>query len=170
MKIFKPKMYKKSVFDINYDYLKKKNINVLIFDLDNTISLINETIPNKKIENLFKKLAKDFKIIIASNSSSRRVSKFSENLRCYGYGHMLKPSKRLYRKVLKKKNINLDEVCIIGDQLLTDILLGNRLKIMTILVDPIGVKDLKVTYLNRKIEKILFKKMGIKRGMYSEEE
>ena len=44
------------------------------------------------------------------------------------------------------------EMCMIGDQIVTDVLAGNRFKIMTILVDPLGEKDLKITGLNRKIE------------------
>lgn len=35
-----PDMYKKNIFDINYDKLKKKGIKCLIFDLDNTLALI----------------------------------------------------------------------------------------------------------------------------------
>ena len=36
-------------------------------------------------------------------------------------------------------------MCIIGDQIVTDILAGNRYKIYTVLVDPLGEKDLKIT-------------------------
>ena len=63
-------------------------------------------------------------------------------------------------------------MCIIGDQIVTDILAGNRYKIKTILVDPLGEKDLKITGLNRKIEAIIVKryeKKGIfERGEYYE--
>ena len=46
---------------------------------------------------------------------------------------------------------------MIGDQIVTDILSGNKFKIMTILVDPLGKKDLKITGLNRAIETKIIK-------------
>lgn len=57
---------------------------------------------------------------------------------------------------------------IIGDQVVTDILVGNRKKILTILVDPILNHDLKITGFNRMVEKILNKKNGIIKGQYYE--
>ena len=61
-------------------------------------------------------------------------------------------------------------MCMIGDQIVTDILAGNRYRIMTILVDPLGEADLKITGLNRKIEKKIvdkYTKKGIfERGKY----
>ena len=68
---------------------------------------------------------------------------------------------------LKKK-----EMVMIGDQIVTDVLSGNRFKIMTILVDPLGEKDLKITGLNRQVEaKIVryYQKRGVfERGKYYE--
>ena len=61
---------------------------------------------------------------------------------------------------------------IIGDQIVTDIFAGNRFRIKTILVDPLGEKDMKITFLNRKIENAIVKKYmrkGIfERGKYYE--
>ena len=37
-----PNMYKKNILDINYEKLKEIGIKCLIFDLDNTIALIDE--------------------------------------------------------------------------------------------------------------------------------
>ena len=65
-----------------------------------------------------------------------------------------------------------EEICIIGDQLLTDVFSGKNYNIMTILVDPLGKKDLKVTKINRIIENIILKKYNkkgiFKRGNYYE--
>ena len=57
---------------------------------------------------------------------------------------------------------------IIGDQVVTDILVGNRKSLLTILVDPILNYDLKITGFNRLVEKILNKKNGIIKGQYYE--
>ena len=37
-----PNMYQKSIYNINYKKLKKLGIKCLIFDLDNTIALIDQ--------------------------------------------------------------------------------------------------------------------------------
>ena len=56
--------------------------------------------------------------------------------------------------------------------MVTDVLAGNRYGIKTILVDPLGKKDLKITSLNRKIESTIikhYKKKGLfERGKYYE--
>ena len=56
-------------------------------------------------------------------------------------------------------------MCIIGDQIVTDVLCGNRFRIKTILVDPMGNKDLKITRINRKFEDYIIKKYE-KRGIF----
>ena len=56
--------------------------------------------------------------------------------------------------------------------MVTDVLAGNRYNIKTILVDPLGKKDLKITSLNRKVESRIikhYKKKGLfERGKYYE--
>ena len=49
--------------------------------------------------------------------------------------------------------------------MVTDILSGNLYGVTTILVDPLGVKDLKITGLNRKIEGFIVK-IYEKRGIF----
>ena len=58
---------------------------------------------------------------------------------------------------------------IIGDQFFTDILFGVRAGYKTLLVDPLGEKDLRVTWFNRRIERIMKKRINFKDGEYYEE-
>ena len=64
------------------------------------------------------------------------------------------------------------EIAMIGDQLVTDVLAGNRFGAYTIYVDPLGKKDLKITYFNRFIERRIInhyqRKGKFKRGEYYE--
>ena len=111
-------------------------------------------------------LNKEFKIIIASNSSKKRVLTFCQNIECGKYYFSLKPLSLVLYKIKKKNNINYDKMVIVGDQLLTDIVLGNRKGLCTILVDKKNKKDLIITKFNRKIENIIKKKYNIKKGEY----
>ena len=61
---------------------------------------------------------------------------------------------------------------MIGDQLVTDIASANKFRIKSILVDPLGKKDMKVTFFNRMYENMIIKrymKKGVfERGKYYE--
>ena len=169
MSKFKPKMYYKSIFDINYNKLKEKNIKVLIFDLDNTIMTVDDNLPNEKVVELFKKLSNDFKVFIASNNLKERVRRIGDYLGVHAFYLVRKPSSKIKKLLLKKINVNMNEVAVIGDQIMTDINMGNRLDMYTILVDPMGTRDLKITFFNRLMEKIVLKRIKVKRGEYYEE-
>ena len=167
MKVFKPKMYKRSIYDINYEDLKNKNVKVIIFDLDNTLIGIDEE-PDNKLIKFIERLKKSFKIIVASNNTKERVKKVCDKINCDYLYSILKPTKLLKKYFNKKVNNSFSETVIIGDQIVTDIFLGNRLGIYTILVDPKKEKDLKITKLNRILEKRIMKNLRIKRGEYYE--
>lgn len=171
--LFYPKMYKKSIFEIPYDKLKNKKIKVLLFDLDNTIGKIEEGTASKEVQTLIKKLSKDFKIaIVSNNSSKKRVGGFAESLNVDYFYFAKKPSTKCIRKAMKKYVVSPDNIAMIGDQIITDILAANRIKCMSILVDPLAKKDLKITYLNRFIENRIIKHYNRKdifaRGEYYE--
>lgn len=172
MGIFKPTIYKKNIYEINYKKLKKMGIKCLIFDLDNTLGLIENKMCPKETKTLLKKLQKDFVIFIASNNTKRRLKPYLEDLGIYGVSNCLKPLTLGLKRIKRKYNFKKSEMVMIGDQIVTDILSAKRFKIMSILVDPLGEKDLKITGLNRKIESIIIKKYEkdgkFERGKYYE--
>ena len=165
MGIFKPTMYKKNIYDINYKKLKEMGIKCLIFDLDNTLGLIEHKKCPLKTKRLLKKLQKDFKIFIASNNTKRRLKPYLDDLGIDGVSNCLKPLTIGLLRIKNKYNFKKKEMIMIGDQLVTDVLAGKRFRIKTILVDPLGDKDLKITGLNRKIESIIIRKYE-KRGHF----
>ncbi len=73
---------------------------------------------------------------------------------------------------MKIYNYKPDELCAIGDQLLTDVFGANRLDITSVLVNPISPKDNFTTLFNRVVEKYIMKKLHKKdlftRGKYYE--
>ena len=166
MKMFIPNIYVKDIFSIDYKKLIESDYKLIIFDLDNTIGNIKENICDKKTSDFLNKLNKDIKVIIASNSRKKRVLEFCKDLECDKYYFSLKPISIVLNKIKKKYNINYNKMVIVGDQLLTDMFLGNRKKLLTILVDKKADADLKITKINRKIENIIKKKYKLKKGDY----
>ena len=157
VRLFRPDMYKKNIFEIDYKKLKKDGIKCLIFDLDNTLGLIEHEKCPEETRKLIKELEKDFLIFISSNNTQQRIDPYLEDLGIKGVAWSLKPSTRSLRKIRKNEKLKKDEMVMIGDQIVTDILAGKRYKIKTILVDPLGKKDLKITGLNRLIENKIVK-------------
>ena len=169
---FYPNMYQKNIKDINYKKLKKLGIKCLIFDLDNTIALIDQHVITDDTKKLLMELKKDFQIIIISNNVTKRVKSYADYLECDFVANAAKPLSKGYQKIKNKYGLKKEEMCMIGDQIVTDIYGGNRFGMFTVLVDPLGKKDLKITSLNRFIEKKIlrnYENKGImKKGEYYE--
>jgi hypothetical protein len=166
-------MYQKNIYCIDYKYLKKKGIKCLLFDLDNTCVPFKVKEPSKELKNLFNKLTKlGFKVIIFSNSPKKRLEKFS-SLEVDYNAFSMKPFTFNFYKVLRKYGYVKDEVCIIGDQLFTDIYGGNRVGIFTCLVEPITDVDMSITNISRFFEGRKFRKWEqrkiLKKGEYYNE-
>lgn len=170
---FVPDIYAKSIFLINYKKLRKRGIKCILFDLDNTIAPVSIKKPSKKTIDLFEEL-KDlgFKLIIMSNASKPRIEPFKTALNVDAAALCLKPKKDKYLKIMKTYNLKPEDICTVGDQLVTDIYGSNNLDITSILVNQISPKDHFTTFFNRILEKIIIKKLEkkdlFKKGRYYE--
>lgn len=172
MNLLIPNMYQKNIYSINYKRLKKKKLKCLLFDLDNTCVGYHEKNPTPKLEKLFADLKKmGFRVIIFSNASKGRLAPFSSiGVICHPASK--KPLSHNFKKILKQYNYQKNEVCIIGDQLFTDIYGGNKVGIITCLVDPLTQEDFILTKIFRRMEIHCYKKMNqkalLKKGEYYE--
>lgn len=155
-----PHAYRASIFDIDFQSLKKQGKLALFFDLDNTIIGYDEDILHDTHVALLHKLAEDFKIVILSNTNQRRVTSALSQTDFPCIWHATKPLKRGFKKALKIAKINKDQAVMIGDQLMTDILGGNRMGLTTILVKSVKRKsDRKLTKINRMFERFILKRI-----------
>ena len=66
-----------------------------------------------------------------------------------GVSSACKPFTRKLKKLLKDYGYAVNEVAIVGDQLMTDIRVGNKVGITTILVNPISHSDFILTKIHR---------------------
>ena len=163
MNKYYPRMYKKNIKEIPYEYLKKIGIKCLVFDLDNTIALIDQEEVDSDILSLFNKIKKEFIVVIISNNYKKRVMPYSNKLEVDYVSFAMKPSTRGLKIIAKKYNLKPVEMAMIGDQIMTDIKSGNVFGSSTILVDPLGIKDLKITSFNRYLENKVVKKFNKKK-------
>jgi len=168
-----PNMYSKNIYKINYKFLKKKKIKCLLFDLDNTIVPGHVKNAEQKTKDLFDKLKKEgFRVFIFSNSPAPRLKPFKDFLNVEVNSLSLKPFSFSFYKIIKLTGLKKEEIAIIGDQLLTDIIGGNKVGIFTILIDPITIKDQFFTKFNRKKENKILEELKEKnlfiKGKYYE--
>jgi len=174
MDYYVPDIYQKSIYHIDYEKLYDNGIKCLLFDLDNTCAPYKDKEPNKKLIELFETLKDmDFKIIIFSNATKKRIAPFKKALNVDCLARAGKPRKKSFLKILRMFNYKLSDVAIIGDQLYKDILGGNKVGITTILVNPMSLDDMIITkYIFRPLERRKYKSLAkaglLKRGQYYE--
>ena len=105
---------------------------------------------SKDIKNWVFNSKKHFDIYLFSNNPSKKRIKLIADQLDLKFTHSGgKPSKKKLNELIDKIPYSMSEIAIIGDRIFTDILVGNRLGMHTILVDS-------VDYYGNKIEKNSF--------------
>ncbi len=157
--IFYPNDYFKSVTEISYQYLKENNIKGLILDVDNTLIDYDKNLSEEIIEWVEKLKKKNIKMFILSNSNKQdKVKNVADKLDLEYMFFGMKPFKRGFKKVKEKLNLDSKNIAAVGDQIFTDVIGANRMKMYSVLVEPIAEKDIWVTVLKRPLENWLKRK------------
>lgn len=150
-----PKLQVKRITDITIETLEKNNIKGIILDVDNTIIDLDKN-PLQGVEE-WVKLIKDcgIKICIASNSYKKeKIEKISKMLDIPYVYFSTKPFKRGLKKAKKILEIeDSTQIAEIGDQLFTDVLGSNRMKMFSILTEPIQGEKVRINNIKRNLEK-----------------
>ncbi|MBT2694120.1 YqeG family HAD IIIA-type phosphatase [Bacillus sp. ISL-55] len=164
LKHFLPDQHVKSIFEITPESLKDKGVKGIITDLDNTLVEWDRPLATPKLIEWFDNMRKnEILVTIVSNNNEKRVRSFSDPLRIPFIFQARKPMTTAFNKALKQMGLRKEETVVIGDQLLTDVLGGNRSGFHTILVVPVAQTDGFVTRFNRKVERRIlnwFRKQG----------
>lgn len=165
MEQYLPDIYCQSIYSVNYEKLEQCGIKCLLFDLDNTIVPYSIKEPPEKAIQFFQQLKQKFRVILFSNSPKHRLKPFKDGIEVDCLASAKKPNKKNFLKILEEYKLEENEVAIIGDQILTDIIGGNKIGITTILVNPISTKDPFWTKPNRFFEKRIMHKLT-DRGLF----
>ena len=157
--IFYPKGYFNKVSEISLEYLKENNIKGLILDVDNTLIDYYKNMSEDTINWANNLKQNGIKMCILSNSNKQeKVKEVAGKLELeYAYFGM-KPLKKGFKKAKEMLGLENNEIAAVGDQIFTDILGANRMKMHSILVEPIKEKDIFVTLIKRPIENYIKKK------------
>ncbi len=153
--LFRPTCQAKSLDLIPVQKLVRDGIKGLIIDLDNTMTPWNDVEVGPKVAEWFSKLQKaGIKACVVSNNKRRqRVAVVAESLGIPFVFRATKPRRRAFRAGMAILGTGLHDTAVIGDQLFTDILGGNRLGLYTILVSPMSEREFIGTRFLRRMEK-----------------
>lgn len=151
--IFYPNAYLNKVEEITIEFLNKNKIKALILDVDNTLIDYNKNL-SKDVENWVRELkGQGIKLYILSNTNQKeKVETVANKLQIPYKFFAKKPLKIGFLRVQKELKEETENIAVVGDQIFTDIIGGNRCKMFSILVDPINEKDFWYTAWKRPIE------------------
>ena len=151
-----PKAYFKSVDKITIKFLKENEIKALILDVDNTLIDYYKNISDITREWVKNLKEKGIKLYILSNSNHKeKVEKVANELGIPYELFAKKPFKSGFLRVQKELIEESKNIGVVGDQIFTDVIGGNKCKMYTILVDPVTPKDYWYTAWKRPIENII---------------
>lgn len=127
----------------------------IIFDLDNTIIPWDSPYMSPEMmEWIHWLIAEGFQLCLLSNNIGTRVETIAEIFNIPFVCRAYKPAKTGFRQAVVSMKLPTSQVAVVGDQLFTDVLGGNRLGLYTIWVTPLSAKEFIGTKITRQLEKI----------------
>lgn len=154
MRLLTPAECRPSVFAVDLERLRERGIRAIIVDLDNTLVAWRHPRPTAAVhEWLARARAAGFKVCILSNGGARRVEAFAGECGIPCVGAAGKPRRRAFRAALACLGTQPRETAVVGDQIFTDVLGGNRMGLYTILVRPVCPREFVGTRIVRRVER-----------------
>ena len=157
--IFYPSIYLNNVKEITIKLLKENNIKGLLLDVDNTLIDFNHKILEGAKEWCEDLKKQGIKLCILSNTNKiEKVKKVAKELELEYINFAKKPSKSGFIKTMELLDLKAENMAIAGDQVMTDVLGGNRMKMFTILTKPLDKKDIFITRVKRPLENLIIRR------------
>lgn len=155
-----PRIYVNSLMEIPLQELKELNIRAFILDLDNTVTEWNSNELTSEVREWFKEVKKaGFKACILSNNKESRIAQVARQLDIPFISRAQKPRRGAFYRAVNLMEVEAQEVAVVGDQIFTDVLGGNRAGLFTILVHPINRREFVGTKVSRTMEFFVLRRM-----------
>ena len=155
-KAMKPEKVYKDLARIPWDELSSSGIKTALLDFDNTLGRDHATEPEEFSYNCVKMIEeKGIKCCLVSNAKSGRSAKIAEMLGvpCVTYAN--KPGTSGVIKAMELMNSKPATSVMVGDQIFTDVIAGNRAGLRTFMVEKLYKPEIWYVMLKRPFEKIV---------------
>lgn len=164
LNIFRPNEILRSVYQIDLQALWNRGYKSILFDLDNTLLPWNDENVTQELENWFARLKEiGFSAALISNNHAPRILPVAQKLEVVFLPDAHKPVASAANLCMAMIDAQKDSCVMVGDQMITDVWMGNKAGLYTILVSPISSVEYGGTRINRVLERILMRAMGLKR-------
>ncbi len=145
------------VTEINPDDLVRLGIRAVLLDVDNTlVGWQREDVPDGVVQWVAALKAAGLLLYLVSNTRfPRRLARLAATLDVPYVRRAAKPRRAGFLEALADLQVDPSEAVMVGDQILTDILGGNRVGMRTILVAPMARREFVGTKLTRVAEAVV---------------
>jgi HAD superfamily phosphatase (TIGR01668 family) len=169
-KLLNPTIVVETVKDdiLQPDALKSRGIRAIITDLDNTlVPWRHYEIAPGVVEWLARLEVAGIKICIASNTiHTERLQQLAETMKIPFVDRVRKPGTGGFRRAMALMGSHRKDTAVFGDQIFTDMLAGNRLRLTTILLrPPLSKEEFISTQFVRYMENFVIRRLRA-RGMW----
>lgn len=129
-----------SIYDLDPKALRERSVRLVLADLDNTLTPYEAASPSPALLQWKEALAEEgIALYVVSNSrKSHRCPNFCAELGIPFVRHAGKPGTKGFLTALRETDTPPEQAIMVGDQIFTDILGGNRAGITTVLVHPMA--------------------------------
>jgi hypothetical protein len=142
LRLLAPRYRVGAVYELSPSRLRAWGIEALMLDLDNTLVVWGETSPPPVVRDWVLELHRSrIPACVVSNSLSRRARAAAATLDLPLAEGVFKPSSAKLRRALVILGTLPSQTAMVGDQLFTDVLAGNRLGVPTVLTDPLTPRE-----------------------------
>ena len=151
---FRARFVAHDIYELSGEALERRGFKLLLADLDNTLVPYGVPLPDKKLKAWRDDLAAHgvTLFILSNNRHENRPRIFAEGLDVPYIGHAGKPKRPSFLKAMEQMGVTREQTAIVGDQVFTDVLGGNRAGVSAILVEPIRLAGNPGRYLRYAVE------------------
>eukprot|EP01047_Picozoa_sp_COSAG01_P000478 COSAG01_NODE_9_length_43729_cov_66.133463_15_plen_181_part_00 len=152
--IFVPTLIKRSVEEIDLQDLVEQGYKFLFLDIDNTVLALTE----RKISLKYLHWIEQAKVLglqvyfVSNNSNQKRIESACTQAKLKAIYFSCKPFVYATKELMRAIGAKPKEVIMVGDQLFTDVIMGNWLGACSVLVDPLDKKLSFFKTLQRQLE------------------
>ena len=154
MPLFRATHVADNIYELTGEALQRRGIRLLLADLDNTLVPYGVPLPDEKLKAWRDDLTAHgvTLFVLSNNRHEPRPRTFAQGLEVPYIGHAGKPKTPSFFKAMEQMGVTPAETAIVGDQVFTDVLGGNRAGVTTILVKPIRLAGNPGRYVRYAIE------------------
>lgn len=160
MKNFIPTFAASNIYAVDPVFFKEQGVKTLLLDLDNTLASYRAHRASNRTINYLKELEKlGIRLFIISNNKGPRVESYAASVNLPYLASARKPFTKRIKRFLSANDIDVATLMFVGDQLLTDVLVANKLGARILLCEKLVKEDQWTTRFNRLIDRPLRRKL-----------